>query len=231
MNVLIACEESQRVATEFRKLGHNAFSCDVEPESGGHPEFHIQEDVLPLLNGCCSFKTVDGEEHTIPSKWDLIIAFPPCTYLTSAGTRHYSLKCNSAEKVKERERLRQEAYKFFMMFVNADCEHIAIENPVGYMNTHYRKPNQIIHPYYFGDPYTKRTCLWLKNLPELKETNLLPKPEPMYICQGEKCNGKRIGWCEGIKGTTGGQKGRAKARSKTFPGIARAMAEQWSKIF
>ncbi len=118
-----------------------------------------------------------------------------------------------------------------MRFVNADCEYIAIENPVGYMNTHYRKPNQIIHPYYFGDPYTKRTCLWLKNLPELQPTNLLPKPEPMYICQGEKCNGKRIGWCEGIKGTTGGQKGRAKARSKTFPGIAKAMAEQWTKFF
>lgn len=230
MNVLIACEESQRVATEFRRLGHNAFSCDIEPESGGHPEWHINEDVLPLLNGHCSFKTVDGVKHSIPSKWDMIIAFPPCTYLTSAGTRHYSLKCNSFEKVEERKKERKKAVQFFMEFVNADCDCIAIENPVGYMNTHFRKPNQIIHPYYFGDPYVKRTCLWLKNLPELQATDLLPKPKPMYICKGEKCNGKKIGWCEGIKGTTGGQKGRAKARSKTFPGIARAMAEQWGAL-
>lgn len=229
-NILLACEESQRVTIEFRRLGYNAFSCDIEPESGGHPEWHIKDDVLPLLNGHCSFKTADGILHTIQTKWDAIIAFPPCTFLTSAGTRHYSLKCNSLEKVEERKKERKKAVRFFMEFVNADCDHIAIENPVGYMNTHYKKPNQIIHPYYFGDPYVKRTCLWLKNLPELLPSNILPKPEPMYIRKGEKCNGKKIGWCEGIKGTTGGQKGRAKARSKTFPGIARAMAEQWSKI-
>lgn len=227
LNVLVACEESQRVTIELRKLGHNAFSCDVEPCSGGHPEWHIQSDVLPLINGCCSFYTVDDTKHDIDSKWDVLIAFPPCTYLTSAGTRHYSLKCNPPEKVKAREREREKAVQFFMEFVNADCDKIAVENPVGYMNTHFRKPNQIIHPYYFGDPYVKRTCLWLKNLPELLPTNILEKPEPMYICQGEKCKGKAIGWCEGIKGTTGGQKGRAKARSKTFPGIAKAMAEQW----
>lgn len=114
-----------------------------------------------------------------------------------------------------------------MSFVNADCEKIAIENPVGYMNTHYRKPDQIIHPYYFGEPYTKRTCLWLKNLPALIPTNIIDKPEPEYICKGEKCNGKKIYWVEGIKGTKGGQEGRAKARSKTFVGIAKAMADQW----
>lgn len=227
MNVLVACEESQRVCMAFRERGHNAFSCDLLECSGGHPEWHINEDVLPLLNGHCSFKTVDGVKHSIHSKWDMIIAFPPCTYLTSAGTRHYSLKCNSFEKVEERKKERKKAVQFFMEFVNADCDRIAIENPVGYMNTHFRKPNQIIHPYYFGDPYAKRTCLWLKNLPELHATDLLPKPEPMYICKGGKCKGKKIGWCEGIKGTTGGQKGRAKARSKTFPGIAKAMAEQW----
>lgn len=107
LNILVACEESQRVTTEFRRLGHNAFSCDIEPESGGHPEWHINEDVLPLLNGHCSFKTVDGVKHSIPSKWDMIIAFPPCTYLTSAGTRHYSLKCNSFEKVEERKKERK----------------------------------------------------------------------------------------------------------------------------
>lgn len=227
MKVLVACEESQEVCKAFRAKGHEAYSCDIIECSGGHPEWHINEDVIPLINGCCSFRTVDGIMHNIKSRWDIIIAFPPCTYLTSAGTRHYSLKCNSFEKVEERKKERQNAFQFFMKFVNADCDCIAIENPVGYMNTHFRKPDQIIHPYFFGDPYVKRTCLWLKNLPELQATDLLPKPEPMYICKGEKCNGKKIQWCEGIKGTTGGQKGRAKARSKTFPGIAKAMAEQW----
>ena len=229
MKVLVACEESQAVTIELRKLGHEAYSCDIEECSGGHPEWHIQQDVLGLVNGKCYFYTVDGVYHDAVSKWrwDMIIAFPPCTYLTSAGTRHYSLKCNPLEKVEARIQEREKAIQFFMAFANADCEKIAIENPVGYMNTHWRKPNQIIHPYYFGDNAKKRTCLWLKGLPELKPTDLLPEPEPMYICEGEKCKGKKIGWCEGIKGTTGGQAGRAKARSKTFPGIARAMAEQW----
>ena len=234
MNVLVACEESQRVCVAFRERGHNAFSCDIEPCSGGHPEWHIMQDVIPLLNGRCSFKTMDGIFHSIDAKWDLIIAFPPCTYLTSAGTRHYSLRMNPEWKVKERIAKRDDAVKFFLSFENADCDHIAIENPVGYMNTNWSKPNQIIHPYFFAESVNdvnnyvqKRTCLWLKGLPTLERLNNLPKPEPKYICQGKKCNGKAIGWCEGIKGTSGGQKGRAKARSKTFPGIAKAMAEQW----
>lgn len=234
MNVLIACEESQRVCIEFRKRGHNAFSCDIMECSGGHPEWHIQGDVLPLLDGDCEFQTMDGTGHTVSGRWDMIIAFPPCTYLTSAGTRHYSLKMNPEWKVRQREALREEAKDFFLAFANADCERIAIENPVGYMNTHWRKPNQIIHPYYFADSVDdeenyvqKRTCLWLKNLPEIKRSSDLAKPDPKYYCQGEKCKGKAIGWCEGIKGTSGGQAGRAKARSKTFPGVARAMAEAW----
>lgn len=232
--VLVACEESQRVTIEFRKLGIEAYSCDVIDCSGGHPEWHIMQDVLPLLNGNCEFVSMDGNKHEILGKWDMIIAFPPCTYLTSAGTRHYSLKCNSAEKVASRIEKRNEAEKFFLEISNADCDKIAIENPVGYMNTHWRKPDQIIHPYYFANGkddtsnyFQKRTCLWLKNLPTLERISVLPVPEPQYICQGEKCKGKRIGWCEGIKNTTGGQAGRAKARSKTFPGIAKAMAEQW----
>lgn len=227
MNVLVACEESQAVCIEFRKLGHNTFSCDIEPCSGGYPEWHIQKDVIPLLNGNCEFNTVDGEHHKIDGRWDMIIAFPPCTYLTSAGTRHYSIKCNSIEKIEERKRKREQAVEFFMRFVNADCNRIAIENPVGYMNTHYREPDQIIHPYYFGDNAKKRTCLWLKGLPKLSPTNMLPEPEPLYLCKGEKCNGKEIGWCEGIREIHGGQKERAKARSKTFPGITKAFATQW----
>ena len=211
MKILVACEESQRVCIEFRSMGHEAYSCDILPCSGGHPEWHIQDDVLPLLN----------------ETWDMIIAFPPCTYLSSVGTRQYSLKCNSLEKVQARIEKRDDAFEFFMKFVNAECKKIAIENPVGYVNTHYRKPDQIIHPYFFGDPYKKRTCLWLKGLPILRYTNVLEEPKPLYICNGEKCKGKKIGWVEGIKGTHGGQAGRALERSKTFPGIAKAMAEQW----
>ena len=228
MRILIACEESQRVTLEMRRLGHEAYSCDVEPCSGGHPEWHIQQDVLPLLDGDCQFETADGKSHDINGRWDMVAAFPPCTYLTSAGTRHYSLKCSSAEKIAERVRKRAEAADFFLAFAGADCDRIAIENPVGYMNTHWRKPDQIIHPYFFGDNAKKRTCLWLKGLPKLEPTDMLPEPEPLYICQGEKCRGKKIGWCEGIRGIKGGQKERAKARSRTFPGIAAAMARQWA---
>lgn len=211
MKILIACEESQAVCKEFRNLGHEAYSCDILPCSGGHPEWHIKGDVIPLLK----------------KEWDMIIAFPTCTYLTNAGTRHYSRRINSEEKVLAREKLREEAAKFFMLFANANCKRVAIENPVGWMNSQFRKPNQIIHPYYFGDNYKKRTCLWLKGLPKLKPSDILPVPKPEYICQGKLSKGKAIGWCEGIKGTTGGQEGRAKARSKTFPGIAKAMAKQW----
>jgi hypothetical protein len=213
LKVLVGCEESQAVTKEFRRLGHEAYSCDLYPCSGGHPEWHYQSDVTYLLK----------------QDWDLIIAFPPCTYLTSAGTRHYSRRINPEWKVLRREGLRKEGANFFMLFANADCEYVAIENPVGYMSKLYRKPDQIIHPYYFGDNYKKRTCVWLKGLPKLKFTNMLPEPEPLYVCQGVLCKGKKIGWAEGIKGTTGGQEGRAKARSKTFPGIAKAMAEQWSE--
>lgn len=235
MKILVACEESQAVTKEMRALGHEAYSCDVIECSGGHPEWHIMQDVLPLLNGKCEFETTDGKSHCVEDKWDMIIAFPPCTYLTNAGTRHFSLKCSTPEKIAIRKTKREEAAKFFMSFVNADCDRIAIENPVGYMNTQYRKADQIIHPYYFANNendvenyHQKRTCLWLKGVKTLDRKTQLAKPKPKYICQGEKCKGKAIGWCEGIKGTSGGQAGRAKARSKTFPGIAKAMAEQWT---
>lgn len=218
MKVLIACEESQRVCIEFRKRGHEAYSCDIQECSGGHPEWHLQCDVTEILK----------------MKWDMIIAFPPCTYLTNAGTRHFSLKCSTPEKIEKRIKLRKDAAEFFMRFVNADCEKIAIENPVGYMNSSYRKADQIIHPYYFAENeddtenyHQKRTCIWLKGLPTLQKISDLKKPSPLYICKGKKCNGKAIGWCEGMRNIKGGQSERAKARSKTFPGIAKAMAEQW----
>lgn len=234
LKILIACEESQRVCIEFRKLGHKAYSCDIEPCSGGHPEWHIQDDVIPLLNGKCTFKTINGDLHHLSGKWDMIVAFPPCTYLTNAGTRHFSKKCNTQEKINKRLKLRKDAAIFFLKIANADCKKIAIENPVGYMNTYFRKPDQIIHPYYFAkneDDFEnyqmKRTCLWLKGLPQLERSNILPPPPPMYILQGEKGKGKKIGWCEGMRNIKGGQAERAKARSKTFPGVAKAMAEQW----
>lgn len=234
MKVLIACEESQRVCIEFRRLGHEAYSCDIEPCSGGHDEWHIQADVLPLLNGNCKFQTVDGVNHEIIGKWDMIIAHPPCTYLTTCCNRSYSLKFNTPEKVIDRYQKRDEAVRFFVTIANADCEKIVIENPQGYMNTHFRKPEQTIHPYYFASGkddkenyHQKKTCLWLKGVEPLEKKNDLPKPEPMYICAGEKSKGKHIGWCEGMRGIKGGQKERAKARSKTFLGIAKAMAEQW----
>ena len=211
MRVLVGCEESQAVCKAFRAKGHEAYSCDILPCSGGHPEWHILGDVV----------------NSIGMGWDMIIAFPPCTYLTNAGTRHFSRRINPEWKVQKREELREEAAEFFMLFANADCEKIAIENPVGYMNTMYRKPDQIIHPYYFGDDAKKRTCLWLKGLPKLVKTSLALEPPPMYICKGKLCNGKKIGWTEGMRGIKGGQEERAKARSKTFPGIAAAMAEQW----
>lgn len=234
MRVLVACEESQAVCKAFREKGHEAYSADIQECSGGHPEWHIMGDVLPLINGDCEFVTMDGTQHKIDGEWDLLIAFPPCTYLTSAGTRHFSEKCNTKEKIDERNKKREFAVDFFMEFVNAKCKKIAVENPVGYMNTNYRKPDQIIHPYYFANSENdkenyvkKRTCLWLKGINTLERKYFLNPPKPLYYCNGEKCKGKAIGWCEGIKGTKGGQKGRAKARSKTFPGIAKAMAEQW----
>lgn len=235
IKVLVACEESQRVCIEFRKLGHEAYSCDIIDCSGGHPEWHIKQNVIPLLRGGC-FLTCDGREHEV-NRWDLIIAHPPCTYLSNVATRQYSLKCCKPEDVISRWEARAKAAVFFMQLMLADCDRICVENPVGFMNTAYRKADQIIHPYYFATSindkenyHSKRTCLWLKGLPLLQKINNLPVPEPMYICQGEKSKGKKIGWCEGMRNITGGQAERAKARSKTFPGIAKAMAEQWGNI-
>lgn len=182
----------------FREKGHEAYSCDIIECSGGHPEWHIMQDVIPLLNGRCSFKTMDGVEHSIDGKWDLIIAHPPCTYLTNAGTRQYSFKMNPPEKVYARMALREEAADFFMRFVTADCERICIENPVGYMNSKYRKPDQTVHPYWFAKDekdeenyQLKRTCFWLKNLEPLPCNKNMKHPEPMYICEGEKRKGKK----------------------------------------
>lgn len=229
MKILIACEESQAVCKEMRRLGHECYSCDIIECSGGYPEWHIMQDVLPLLNGNCTFKTMDGVEHTIDSKWDMIIAFPPCTYLTNCATRSHSVRCTPMEKINERTLKRISAMKFFMNFVDADCDKIAIENPIGVMNTCYRKPNQVINPYLFAESesdsqnyVTKSTCLWLKNMPELIGNNL-PKPDNAKIF-GVRPNGRAFTWEEKLCRAGGA----SLARSKTFPGIAKAMAEQWA---
>ena len=220
MNILIACEESQRVCIAFRDKGHNAFSCDILSCSGGHPEWHICGDVLPLLNGNCVFRTMDGVKHRIDAKWDLLIAHPPCTYLTVTGNRWFNEE-RYGEKARRRKELRNDAADFFMSFINADVDKIAVENPIGYMSTAYQKPSQIIHPYMFGDPARKATCLWLKGLPKLTPTNIV-EPDIIHYQNG---NGTDNPWhMETMKLPA---KERAKARSKTFPGIAKAMAEQW----
>ena len=217
MKVLVACEESQRVCSAFRARGHEAYSCDIIKCSGDHPEWHIKADVLPILNGNCDFTTQDGASHHIEGRWDLIIAHPPCTYLTVTGNRWFNVE-KYGDKALKRMELREEAKEFFMKFANADCDKIMIENPVGVMSTAWRKPDQIIQPYYFGDPFEKRTCLWLKGLPKLEKTNEV-EPEPR-IKYASGCT--MPAWYANLP-----PKDRAKERSKTFPGFAEAMAEQW----
>ena len=204
MKVLVACEESQTVCKAFRKRGHEAYSCDIIECSGGHPEWHLQQDVLPLLK----------------EKWDMIIAFPPCTYLTVTGNRWFNID-RYGEKAIQRHKDRKEAIDFFMAFANADCERIAIENPVGIMSSEWRKPNQIINPWQFGDAFEKKTCLWLKGLPELTPTNIVEIPPRKKFDSGKSMPS----WYAEAWHLP--KEERAKLRSKTFPGIARAMAEQW----
>lgn len=185
MNILVACEESQAVTIELRKLGHSAFSCDIEDCSGGHPEWHLKQDVKPLLD----------------KEWDMIIAFPPCTHICSSGARHFEQKRKDGRQ--------KEGIDFFMIFTELKCEKVAIENPIGIMSNIYRKPDQIIQPWQYGHGETKATCLWLKGLPLLKPTNIVEGREPRIW---------RIGT----------SKDRSKLRSKTYLGIAKAMAEQWT---
>lgn len=222
MNVLIACEESQRVCTEFRKLGHEAFSCDLVECSGGHPEWHIKQDVIPLLNGKCKFLTEGGQEVEINKKWDLIIAHPVCTYLTVTGNRWFDTGKYGA-KAWERMKERNKAIAFFYKFVMADCDKIAIENPLGVMSTAYRQPDQIIQPYQFGDPVEKKTCLWLKGLNPLIHTKEVEPPKRVKFESGKSM----ASWYAELWHLP--KEERAKERSKTFPGIAKAMADQWGK--
>lgn len=221
--LLVACEESQRVCIAFRQRGWEAYSCDIIDCSGGHPEYHIKQDVLPLLNGNCDFETDDGVKHHI-DHWDMLIAHPPCTELCSAGQHWFS------RGIKD-PKMREDAVDFFMRFINADCEHIAVENPIGIMSTRYRKPDCVVQPWQFGHPETKATCLWLKNLPSLVPTNIIKKPEGGWENQ-QISNGKYTGfknYDENGKILAWNDPRTKVIRSRTYIGIAEAMAEQWTK--
>lgn len=222
MNILVACEESQRVCESFRLLGHNAFSCDIMRCSGGHPEWHIKGDVIPLLNGNCAFVTENNDSaiHMI-DKWDMIIAFPPCTYFTTAGAcRMYHKNKETGESIIDNERYNKmlEMRELFMSIYNANCDKICIENPTPMKIAELPPYTQVIQPYMFGEPWTKRTLLWLKGLPELQPTKII---EPV---NGSWVNGDSSKYHKGIKPLG---KSSACDRSKTFNGVACAMAVQW----
>ena len=227
MKILVACEESQRVCIAFRNKGHEAYSCDILECSGGHPEWHINQDVIPLLNGNTSFTTQDRKEHYIKGSWDMVLAFPPCTHLAVSGAPHFK---------KKREDGRQlEGLKFFCNFFDIKCDKVVIENPVNIIGGKYclqwfpeiaeqyklpRKPTQYIQPYEFGEPTRKKTGLWIKGLPKLQPTNIV-KPELVkYIDKnGIERTDSKWHWYTG--------EGKGKERSKTFIKIAEAMADQW----
>jgi hypothetical protein len=229
MKILVACEESQAVTIELRILGHEAYSCDIEPCSGGHPEWHIQQDVLKVLspgdNGYgykkyINFTTMDGTYHILKEKWDMIIAFPPCTYLSNAGAARLFPKKGQLNQERYEKGLK--AKEFFMKFYNADCPKIAIENPIPTRIYGLPEYTQIIQPYEHGHPYSKKTCLWLKGLPELQPTEIITENIISWVSGGSKDH-------KGNPRRQSGTKFRdAKTRSKTFVGIAKAMAEQWA---
>ncbi len=201
MKILVACEESQVVTIELRKFGHEAYSCDILPCSGGHQEWHFQDDVIKLLI----------------YRWDMIIAFPPCTHLAVSGARWF--------KEKQKDGRQRQSIDFFMEFVNCKCDKVAIENPIGIMSTKYRKPDQIIQPWQFGDRSRKATCLWLKNLSKLKPT-MIVKPD-LYITKKGKTFSRDYLFDKNGKWTK--FKGQGKRKSVFYKGIASAMAEQWAR--
>ena len=216
MKVLIACEESQAVCKEFRKLGHEAYSCDIQECSGGHPEWHIMQVVLPLLYGYCEFRTMGAETHRIDGKWDMIIAHPPCTYLTVAGAANIP-------KHPERVYLGFQAADFFQKFLDADCEMIAVENPPPMKRFGLPKYTQLVRPWMFGEKNNKPICFWLKGLDLLMPTDIVEKDTDM-VRWVHKATGKQKSCSRWYNTNTSDH---SRHRSKTFAGVAKAMAEQW----
>tara|TARA_R110001632_G_C11183189_1_gene401086 strand:- start:47 stop:688 length:642 start_codon:yes stop_codon:yes gene_type:complete len=204
MKILVACEESQAVTIELRKLGHEAFSCDILDCSGGYPEWHIKGDV---------FKVIEKD-------WDMMIAFPPCTHLATSGARHFAKKIADGRQ--------QQGIDFFMKLINAPIERIAVENPIGIMSTKYRKPDQIIQPWQFGDKAQKSTCLWLKNLPKLVPTDVVDKGEFFEFTSKKGVKKKMAMWYYKALLEAKTPEQRSTLRSKTFVGIAKSMASQWT---
>lgn len=209
MRVLVACEESQAVCKAFRELGHEAYSCDIQEPSGGHPEWHILGDCLPLLGGCCKVQTMDGISHEIPGKWDLLIAHPPCTKTSNAGAKHL-WRGHKLNVPRYYEGLCGKA--LFLAIWKADCEHVVIENPTPSAVFDFPPATQVIQPFEYGHPVRKKTLLWERGVPPLNPSDIV---EPKANCH------------EAGTWFMKGGKERQKNRSKTFPGIARAMAEQW----
>ena len=222
MKVLIACECSQTVCTEFRKLGVECYSCDIEKEYGGHPEWHNQGNVLNVLHGNCEFKTNDGEHHYI-DKWDLVVAHPPCTFFSLAQMPLYNRDRMGDQYVDQRLEKQKAAFDFFLNFTKLDVPTV-IENPPGKLTTLFRKPDQTIHPYQFGDPARKSTCLFLFGLPKLQITNIVDVPPPHKFPNSNSMDE----WY--YRTSCLPAKDRARARSKTFPGIAKAIATQYTRF-
>lgn len=232
INVLIACEESQEVCKAFRKLGANAYSCDLVACSGGNPEYHFKDDMFKIIDN--KGGTTESGDTVHVDEWHLLIAHPPCTYLSVSGAGWYyhpddkHLPINKRRphpKYPNRQIDKQNAIDFFLKITRLNIDRIAIENPVGVMSTNYRKPNQIIQPYMFGNEASKKTCLWLKNLPDLIPTKIVDKGE--FVTYPSGC--KMPKWYANCPSKTNNLNHRRKLRSKTFPGIAEAMATQWTK--
>lgn len=234
MNVLVACEESQAVTKELRLLGHEAYSCDLLKCSGGHPEWHFNQDVFQVIENNGGY-TQSGDNVIINGNWDLMIAHPPCTFLAVSGARWYYHPEDNMLPFEQRRphprfpnraKDREQAIEFFIKLLEAPIEKIAVENPVGIISTRYRKPDQTVHPYQFGDEASKATCLWLKNLPLLEPTNIVGKGERVYLSSGKSLPK----WYSDALTQAKSSDERRTLRSKTFIGLAKAMAEQWTRI-
>ena len=233
-NILVACEESQRVCSEFRRLGFNAYSCDLLECSGGHPEWHFNCDVFEIIKNKGG-TLQNGDKAFINGNWDLMVAHPPCTFLAVSGARWYyhpedkNLPLEQRRphpRFPNRRKDQEDGKNFFLALANVDIEHIAIENPIGIMNTQWRKPDQMVQPYFFGDEASKNTCLWLKNLPLLKSTKMVGKGEWIVLSSGKRLPK----WYSDALTKAKTSEERRNLRSKTFPGFAKAIAEQWGEF-